>query len=103
MGSPEPNEGQPRQNFNTGFATIEGVAVVGAVLIAFVAFSFTLPDDLKRAKICVRSKQMEKEWFADPKKAAWAQQKGIKYLQDPECLEFGDYVDRVKPYLKIFP
>merc|ERR1712039_298843 len=96
-------EGSPGRNVNAGFASMEGIYVVGAVLVAFIAFSFTLPDDLKRAKICVRSKQMEKEWFADPKKAAWAKEKGIKYLQDPDCLEFGEYVGRVKPYLKIFP
>eukprot|EP00929_Paragymnodinium_shiwhaense_P040755 TRINITY_DN21228_c0_g1_i4.p2 TRINITY_DN21228_c0_g1~~TRINITY_DN21228_c0_g1_i4.p2 ORF type:complete len:107 (+),score=23.74 TRINITY_DN21228_c0_g1_i4:777-1097(+) len=67
-----------------------------------IGFWLTREEKVRKAKLCVRSKQFVEDFLADEKRTATLRDKGIPdeamraYLQDPECLEFPDFVERLK-------
>ncbi|CAL1130386.1 unnamed protein product [Cladocopium goreaui] len=74
-----------------------GLGILGGILLV-TAYLFTKGPEARYAKLCVRSKQMEKDFFNDPKKAEWARSKGYKGLQDPDCKEWPEFWEAVKPF-----
>mmetsp|Transcript_119606 Transcript_119606/g.381656 ORF Transcript_119606/g.381656 Transcript_119606/m.381656 type:complete len:183 (+) Transcript_119606:65-613(+) len=80
-----------RRNLGTGY-----FAVMGG-LLAVIGFWCTRDEDTRRMKICVRSKDMEKDFFDDPEKKAWADSQGLGYLQDPECIQLSEAWEKFKP------
>ncbi|CAJ1330135.1 unnamed protein product [Effrenium voratum] len=85
-------------DWRAGIAGRRGSLTFLGALFLVICYIFTKDEEVRNLKLCVRSKQFEKEFFEDPKKAEWAKQKGYKALQDPDCVEWQDAWEKVKPF-----
>ncbi|CAE7682067.1 sua1 [Symbiodinium necroappetens] len=86
--------------WRSGIAGRKGAIGFLGFLTLVIAYLFTKAQDpeVRQIKICVRSKQFEKDFFNDPAKAEWAKKKGYKALQDPDCKEWPEVWEKIKPF-----
>ncbi|CAK8989920.1 Sulfate adenylyltransferase [Durusdinium trenchii] len=84
--------------WRTGIAGRKGaLGFLGGLLLVILYIS-SKDQETRNLKLCVRSKKFEEDFFNDPKKAAWAESKGYKALQDPNCVEWPEFWERLKPF-----
>eukprot|EP00435_Cladocopium_sp_Y103_P052678 s309_g16.t1 len=84
--------------WRAGLAGRKGaLGILGGIGLV-ILYLFTKDPETRYLKLCVRSKQFEKDFFNDPKKAEWAKSKGYKALQDPDCKEWPEFWERIKPF-----
>mmetsp|Transcript_21455 Transcript_21455/g.34313 ORF Transcript_21455/g.34313 Transcript_21455/m.34313 type:complete len:166 (-) Transcript_21455:65-562(-) len=84
--------------WRTGIAGRRGsVGFLGAVGLLTLYWA-TRDEETRRMKICVRSKEFERDFFNDPFKKEWAEKKGVKLLQDPDCVELSEAWQKLKPF-----
>mmetsp|Transcript_11836 Transcript_11836/g.28239 ORF Transcript_11836/g.28239 Transcript_11836/m.28239 type:complete len:139 (-) Transcript_11836:11-427(-) len=84
--------------WRSGIAGRKGAIGFLGFLMLVIAYLFTKDPEVRQIKICVRSKQFEKDFFDDPAKAEWAKKKGYKALQDPDCKEWPEVWEKIKPF-----
>ena len=85
-------------DWRAGLAGRKGALGFLGGLLLVILYIFTKDPETRNLKLCVRSKQFEEDFFNDPKKAEWARSKGYKRLQDPDCVEWPEFWEKIKPF-----
>eukprot|EP00929_Paragymnodinium_shiwhaense_P041540 TRINITY_DN21569_c0_g1_i1.p2 TRINITY_DN21569_c0_g1~~TRINITY_DN21569_c0_g1_i1.p2 ORF type:complete len:166 (+),score=37.02 TRINITY_DN21569_c0_g1_i1:160-657(+) len=97
----ESEDGSSRREYLIGGVSSGVIAVTFGVVSS--AFVLTREEKVRKAKLCVRSKEFVEDFLADEKRTRILhEQQGVpyeamrRYLQDPDCIEWPEFVERLK-------